>query len=91
MDGKILAADSDQVGQSSTVTRQREHLFPPRCFTTLGLHQAIVKAFDGEEVLPPWLVYLKPVHENPNVSWFDQKGRRRRGRPLGSGTRGTTP
>jgi hypothetical protein len=74
LDGKLLATDGDQVGESSTVSPHREHLFPPRVFTTLGLHQAIVKAFDGEQALPPWCVYLKAIHEDPRISWFE--GRR---------------
>jgi hypothetical protein len=71
LDGKLLATDGDQVGESSTVSQHREHLFPPRAFTSLGLHQAIVKAFDGERALPPWCVYLKPIHGDPRASWFE--------------------
>jgi hypothetical protein len=26
-------------------------------------------------VLEPWVVYLKPMHENPEQSWFDTTGR----------------
>jgi hypothetical protein len=75
LDGKLLATDGDQVGEASTVSPHREHLFPPRVFTTLALNQAIVKAFDGERVLPPWCVYLKPIHEDPDVSWFERGAR----------------
>jgi hypothetical protein len=72
LDGKLLGTDGDQVGESSTTSLHREHVFPPRVFTTLALNQAIVKAFDGERALPPWCVYLKPIHADPNLSWFDQ-------------------
>jgi hypothetical protein len=39
------------------------------------VNQAIVKLFDGVRVLEPWVVYLKPMHENPEMSWFDTTGR----------------
>jgi hypothetical protein len=39
------------------------------------VNQAIVKLFDGVRVLEPWVVYLKPMHENPELSWFDTTGR----------------
>jgi hypothetical protein len=70
LDGKLLSAERHQVGESTSVSPRREHLFPPRAFTSLRLNQAIVKAFDGERVLDPWHVYLKPIHQDPNVSWF---------------------
>jgi len=39
------------------------------------VNQAIVKAFDGVRVLEPWIVYLKPMHEDPELSWFETTGR----------------
>jgi hypothetical protein len=63
------------VGEGITVSLRREHLFTPRAFTSLKVNQAIVKLFDGVRVLEPWVVYLKPMHENPEVSWFDTTGR----------------
>lgn len=78
LDGKILSAERHQLGESTTVSPRREHLFPPRAFTTLRINQAIVKAFDGERVLDPSYVYLKPIHKDPNVSWFAQDAPRRR-------------
>lgn len=75
LDGKLLSAERHQVGESTTVSPRREHLFPPRSFTSLRLNQAIVKAFDGERALDPWHVYLKPIHRDPNVSWFVQVSR----------------
>jgi hypothetical protein len=71
LDGKILSADAGSVGESTTYAFHREYLFPPRCFTTLRLNQAIVKLFDGERVLDPTYTYLKPIYANPNISWFD--------------------
>jgi hypothetical protein len=91
MDGAVIAADAGHVGESINVSLRREHLFVPRAFTSLKVNQAIVKAFDGIRVLEPWVVYLKPMHEDPEVSWFettgrsveDEPGRRlRRGRPF---------
>jgi hypothetical protein len=72
LDGRILSAERNQVGESHSVSPRREHLFPPRAFTSLEINQAIVKAFDGERVLDPTYVYLKPMHQDPNGSWFDR-------------------
>src|SRR5262245_61950299 len=71
LDGAVIAADPGSVGEGVTVSLRREHLFTPRAFTSLMVNQAIVKAFDGVRVLEPWVVYLKPMHENPELSWFD--------------------
>jgi hypothetical protein len=71
LDGKILSADSGSVGKGETLSPHREHLFPPRAFTQLKVGQAIVKAFDGTQVLEPRFVYLKPMHQDPNRSWFE--------------------
>jgi len=39
------------------------------------VNQAIVKAFDGVRELEPWIVYLKPMHEDPELSWFETTGK----------------
>ena len=75
LDGDVIAADPGSVGEGITVSLRREHLFTPRAFTSLKVNQAIVKAFDGVRVLEPWVVYLKPMHESPEVSWFETTGR----------------
>jgi hypothetical protein len=75
LDGDVIAADAGSVGEGITISLRREHLFTPRAFTSLKVNQAIVKAFDGVRVLEPWVVYLKPMHENPELSWFDTTGR----------------
>ncbi len=75
MDGEVIAADPGSVGEGVTISLRREHLFTPRAFTSLKVNQAIVKAFDGVRVLEPWVVYLKPMHENPEVSWFETTGK----------------
>jgi hypothetical protein len=75
LDGDLIGADSGSVGEGITVSLRREHLFTPRAFTSLKVNQAIVKAFDGIRVLEPWVVYLKPMHENPELSWFETTGR----------------
>ena len=75
LDGDVIGADPGAVGEGITVSLRREHLFTPRAFTSLKVNQAIVKAFDGVRVLEPWVVYLKPMHENPEVSWFETTGK----------------
>jgi len=67
--------DQGSVGEGLTASLRREHLFSPKAFTSLKVNQAIVKAFDGVKVLDPWVVYLKPMHEDPEVSWFETTGR----------------
>ncbi len=74
LDGDVIGADPGSVGEGITVSLRREHLFTPRAFTSLKVNQAIVKAFDGVRVLEPWVVYLKPMHENPELSWFETTG-----------------
>jgi hypothetical protein len=64
LDGDVIAADPGSVGEGISISLRREHLFTPRAFTSLMVNQAIVKAF-----------YLKPMHENPEVSWFETTGR----------------
>ncbi len=71
----MIAADPGSVGEGITINLRREHLFAPRAFTSLKVNQAIVKAFDGVRVLEPWVVYLRPMHENPEVSWFETTGK----------------
>lgn len=75
VDGDVIGADPGSVGEGITVSLRREHLFAPRAFTSLKVNQAIVKAFDGVRVLEPWVVYLKPMHESPEVSWFETTGK----------------
>jgi hypothetical protein len=75
LDGAVIAADPGSVGEGISISLRREHLFTPRAFTSLMVNQAIAKAFDGVRVLEPWVVYLKPMHENPELSWFDTTGR----------------
>ncbi len=75
LDGDVIAADPGSVGEGISISLRREHLFTPRAFTSLMVNQAIAKAFDGVRVLEPWVVYLKPMHENPELSWFETTGR----------------
>ena len=71
LDERFVSVNRGGLGEGTTVSVQREHLFPPRVFTWLKLNQAIVKIFDGTRVLPPRYLYLKPYYEDPNLSWFD--------------------
>src|SRR5206468_3015336 len=75
LDGAVIAADPGAVGEGISISLRREHLFAPRAFTSLMVNQAIVKAFDGVRVLEPWVVYLKPMHEDPELSWFETTGK----------------
>jgi hypothetical protein len=75
LDGAVIAADPGAVGEGVSISLRREHLFTPRAFTSLMVNQAIAKAFDGVRVLEPWVVYLKPMHENPELSWFETTGK----------------
>ena len=70
LDDEILSADAGSVGESTNLSFRREHLFPPRSFTSLRLNQAIVKMFDGEQVHDPTYLYLKPIYGDPDASWF---------------------
>ena len=75
LDGAVIAADPGAVGEGISISLRREHLFAPRAFTSLMVNQAIVKAFDGVRVLEPWIAYLKPMHEDPELSWFETTGK----------------
>jgi len=32
--------------------------------------RSATRTFDGVRVLEPWVAYLKPMHENPELFWF---------------------
>ena len=72
-DGRFVSADAGSFGESTSISLQREHLFPPRAFTSLKLNQAIVKMFDGESVWDPAVLYLKAAYANPDQSWFAER------------------
>jgi len=38
------------------------------------LHEAIFKGFDGERVIGPVRVYLKPYWKDRDVSYFEDRG-----------------
>jgi hypothetical protein len=40
----------------------------------LRLHEAIFKGFDGERVIGPVRVYLKPYWKERGVSYFEDRG-----------------
>jgi hypothetical protein len=72
LDGRLMGhKGGSNEGLSTTVHRER--LFPPGVFNSLQKDQAIVRAFDGKRPLPPWVVYLKPYYEDPDVSWYEGK------------------
>jgi hypothetical protein len=71
-DGRLMGPrGGTNEGLSRTV--HREALFPPGVFTALRKDQAVVRAFDGARPLPPWVVYLKPYYQDPDVSWYAGK------------------
>ena len=90
LDGKIVSADPGSVGMGESVSLRREHQIPPRAFTQLKVGQAIVKAFDGTRVLEPRYVYLKPIHENPDVSWFEASDKAQLNKDAGGTTSSNT-
>ena len=43
-------------------------------FRRLRLHEAIFKGFDGERVIGPAKIYLKPYWKEREVSYFEEEG-----------------
>jgi hypothetical protein len=56
-------------------TRQRKASYSdPSDFRRLRLHEAIFKGFDGERVIGPVRVFLKPYWKARGVSYFEDRG-----------------
>jgi len=49
-------------------------VFDPSDFRRLKLHEAIFKGFDGESVIGPAKIYLKPYWKERGVSYFQEEG-----------------
>jgi hypothetical protein len=71
VDRGVLAEGDASSSATITTTKEDKFVFPPWVFTSLRRFQAVVMAFDGKTALPPWVVYLKPLHLDPNLSYFD--------------------
>lgn len=54
---------------------QDRYRFPPERFMCLRSYEAIALAFDGDEPLPPTVLYLTRDFADPNESWFDWRAR----------------
>jgi len=72
LDRQSITEGTSSATASTTRDLREEYLFPPRVFTSLERWQTVMKVFDGVRPLPPWVVYTKPIHLDPQVSWFDQ-------------------
>ena len=58
---------------SKTYMFETDYVFPPRVFTELAKLQAVALPYDGDNPLPPQLVYLKPHYQDPNLSYFESE------------------
>jgi hypothetical protein len=59
----------------SEPTRQRKASYSdPSDFRRLKLHEAIFKGFDGERVIGPASLFLKPYWKDRGVSYFEEGG-----------------
>jgi len=52
---------------------KKEYIFDPSDFRRLKLHEAVFKGFDGERVIGPVRVYLKPYWKDRAVSYFEDR------------------
>ena len=48
-------------------------VFDPSDFRRLRLHEAIFKGFDGESVIGPAKIFLKPYWKERGVSYFQEE------------------
>ena len=53
---------------------KKEYIFDPSDFRRLRLHEAIFKGFDGESVIGPVKIFLKPYWKARGVSYFEEEG-----------------
>jgi hypothetical protein len=54
---------------------KKEYIFDPSDFRRLRLHETIFKGFDGESVIGPAKIFLKPYWKERSVSYFEEEGR----------------
>ena len=72
-----LDSNRTRLGQDPPKEKVSLHLddfhFDPSDFRRLRLHEAIFKGFDGERVMGPVRVYLKPYWKARWVSYFEDE------------------
>jgi hypothetical protein len=71
--GQIAGRDAS-ISRSLSHHPKKEYIFDPSDFRRLRLHEAIFKGFDGEQVIGPVRVYLKPYWNDRAVSYFEERG-----------------
>ena len=55
-------------------TPDNGYIFDPSDFRRLRLHEAIFKGFDGESVIGPAKIFLKPYWKERGISYFEEEG-----------------
>jgi hypothetical protein len=73
LDRQRITEGNSSASASTNWSLREEYVFPPWVFTSLRTFQAVMRVFDGSRVLPAWVVYTKPLHLDPNVSWFESE------------------
>ena len=71
--GQIAGRDAS-ISRSLSHHPKKEYIFDPSDFRRLKLHETIFKGFDGERVIGPVRVYLKPYWKDRGVSYFEEGG-----------------
>jgi len=71
--GQIAGRDAS-ISRSLSHHQKKEYIFDPSDFRRLRLHEAIFKGFDGESVIGPVKIFLKPYWKERGVSYFQEEG-----------------
>jgi hypothetical protein len=72
--GQIAGRDAN-ISRSLSHHQRKEYIFGPSDFRRLRPHEAIFKGFDGERVIGPAKIYLKPYWKERGISYFEEEGR----------------
>jgi len=70
--GQIAGRDAS-ISRSLSHHAKKEYIFDPSDFRRLRLHEAIFKGFDGQSVIGPARVFLKPYWKARGVSYFEEE------------------
>ena len=62
------------ISRSLSHQQKKEYIVDLSDFRRLRLHEAIFKGFDGESVIGPAKIYLKPYWKERSVSYFQEEG-----------------
>lgn len=75
--GRMGYLTGEIAGRDASIShrQKKECIFDPSHFRRLGLHEAIFKGFDGEMVIGPTKIYLKPYWKERSESYFQQERR----------------